>query len=56
MMLDEAGRNLIGLGPLRDGSPEQITRLLRPCFEALIGIPGGLSRLSGSARGGGVIS
>jgi AcrR family transcriptional regulator len=29
------GRNLIGLGPLRDATPEQIMRLLRPCFEAL---------------------
>ncbi|GAB3960524.1 TetR family transcriptional regulator [Actinoallomurus acanthiterrae] len=34
------GRNLIGLGPLRDASSEQITRLLRPCFEALTGTPG----------------
>ncbi|MCO5994403.1 TetR/AcrR family transcriptional regulator [Actinoallomurus rhizosphaericola] len=31
------GRNLIELGPLRDATPEQITRLLRPCFEALTG-------------------
>jgi hypothetical protein len=42
MMLDKAGRNLIGLGPLRDASPEKITRPLRPCFEALTGIPGRL--------------
>jgi hypothetical protein len=32
-----AGRNLIELGPLRDASPEQITELLRPCFEVLTG-------------------
>ncbi|MCO5968136.1 TetR/AcrR family transcriptional regulator [Actinoallomurus soli] len=31
------GRNLIELGPLRGATPEQITRLLRPCFEALTG-------------------
>jgi Tetracyclin repressor-like, C-terminal domain len=31
------GRNLIGLDALRDATPEQITRLLRPCFEALTG-------------------
>ena len=34
-----AGRNLIELGPLRDTSPEQITELLRPCFEVLTGAP-----------------
>ncbi|WP_433176944.1 TetR family transcriptional regulator [Actinoallomurus sp. CA-150999] len=34
------GRNLIGLAPLRDATPEQITRLLRPCIEALTGTPG----------------
>lgn len=35
-----AGRNLIELEPLRSASSERITRLLRPCIEALTGVPG----------------